>query len=163
MAVVVKRLVGNVKLNFVVEFFTKTFEKLTTNELYQMLKLRSEVFVVEQDCVYQDVDDKDQKALHVLGMIEGKLIAYSRVFDKGIYFNEASIGRVVVKQEYRKYSYGHVLIEKSIAAVENNFQQQTIKISAQAYLEKFYQKHGFITQGNSYLEDGIPHLAMYRN
>ena len=96
------------------QVFTKTFSELTTTELYGILQLRSEVFVVEQDCVYQDVDDKDQKALHVFGLKNGKIIAYTRIFKPGDYFSKASIGRVVVKKNERKYKYGHVILKASI-------------------------------------------------
>lgn len=87
------------------EIEIKTFEELTTNQLYEILQLRSEVFVVEQDCVYQDVDGKDERALHILGIEEGKLVAYARCFERGDYFDEASIGRVLVRENYRKLGY----------------------------------------------------------
>ncbi|WP_317133625.1 GNAT family N-acetyltransferase [Flavicella sediminum] len=146
-----------------IEFFTKTFSELTTDELYELLQVRSEVFVIEQECVYQDIDSKDKNALHVLGILNHEIVAYARIFDKGHYFEEASIGRVVVKKEHRKDTYGHLLMAYAIEAVEKYFEQQPIKISAQAHLEKFYNTHGFVTKGASYLEDGIPHLAMYRD
>ncbi len=92
----------------------KTFNELSLNELYQILQLRSEVFVVEQDCVYQDIDGKDDKALHIIGDINGEIVAYTRCFDKGFYFEEAAIGRVVVKQEQRKYAYGHQITHNNI-------------------------------------------------
>lgn len=143
-------------MNFVV----KTFSELTTSELYGILQLRSEVFVVEQDCVYQDLDGKDQKALHVIGTKEGKIIAYTRLFDSGQYFDTSSIGRVVVDQSQRKFGYGHDLIKASIKAVNNYYNTQEITISAQTYLLKFYISHGFETIGEEYLEDGIPHIKM---
>lgn len=138
----------------------KAFKDLTTSELYQVLRLRSEVFVVEQVCVYQDIDSKDEKALHVLGWKENTIIAYSRIFKPGDYFDMASIGRVVVKKSERRYGYGHDIMKASIEAVENVFNETGIKISAQKYLEKFYQSHGFNKQGEEYLEDGIPHICM---
>jgi ElaA protein len=138
----------------------KTFSELTTDELYNLLQLRSEVFVVEQDCVYQDIDDKDQQALHVLGMKNGKLAAYTRCFAPGIYFPEAAIGRVVVKASERKFGYGHTIMNASIAAIKKRFETECIKLSAQTYLIKFYNAHGFKTTGEEYLEDGIPHIAM---
>ena len=95
----------------------KKFQELTTSELYEILQLRSEVFVVEQDCVYQDIDGKDQNALHVIGIKEGKIIAYTRLFNSGEYFDTPSIGRVVVKESERKYGYGHDLIKASIKAI----------------------------------------------
>lgn len=141
----------------------KRFQELTTSELYELLQLRSEVFVVEQDCVYQDIDGKDQKALHVIGIKEGKIIAYTRLFNSGEYFDTPSIGRVVVKESERKYGYGHDLIKASIKAIVDNYNETTITISAQTYLQKFYESHGFKQVGEGYLEDGIPHIRMVRN
>ncbi|MBC9795884.1 GNAT family N-acetyltransferase [Sinomicrobium weinanense] len=143
--------------------FIKTFDELTTGELYDMLQLRSEVFVVEQDCVYQDIDGKDRKALHLIGKKQGKVVAYTRLFPGGGYFDEASIGRVVVKEEERKYGYGHDIIKASIAAIGDHFKEYRIKISAQKYLIRFYEKHGFVQVGEEYLEDGIPHIGMIRD
>ncbi len=144
-------------------FFIKEFKELTTSELYEILQLRSEVFVVEQDCVYQDLDGKDQKALHVIGIKEGEIIAYTRLFNSGQYFDTPSIGRVVVKDTERKYGYGHHLIKTSIQAIVDNYSESKITISAQTYLKKFYESHGFIKVGEEYLEDGIPHIKMIRN
>ena len=140
----------------------KTFSELNTDELYDILQLRSEVFVVEQDCVYQDIDGKDQKALHVIGIKEGKIIAYTRCFDAGDYFEKASIGRVVVEASQRKFKYGHDIMKASIEAIKNNYQTESIKVSAQVYLTKFYNSHGFYQVGEGYLEDGIPHIAMVK-
>jgi len=143
-------------------FSIKSFDELSTTELYKILRLRAAVFVVEQDCVYQDVDDKDQKALHVIGVKNNEVIAYTRIFDAGDYFDFPSIGRVVVAQNQRKYGYGHLIIKESILAIQNRFGSVSIKISAQTYLEKFYNSHGFNQVGEEYLEDGIPHIAMIR-
>ena len=145
------------------EFKVKSFSELTTDELYKILQLRSEVFVVEQDCVYQDLDFKDQKALHVIGIKNDTIIAYTRIFKPGDYFKEASIGRVVVDQKERKFGYGHDLMKASIKATQEKFNTQEITISAQVYLKKFYESHGFIKSGEEYLEDGIPHIEMIRN
>ncbi len=142
------------------EFKVKTFKELTTSELYEILQLRSEVFVVEQDCVYQDIDFKDQKALHVIGTKEGKIIAYTRLFNSGEYFDTPSIGRVVVKDTERKFGYGHDLIKVSIQAIVDNYNETKITISAQTYLQRFYESHGFKQIGEGYLEDGIPHIKM---
>jgi ElaA protein len=144
------------------EFLVKKFDDLSINELYTILQLRSEVFVVEQDCVYQDLDFKDQKAVHVFGFKNDKIIAYTRIFKPGDYFKEASIGRVVVKDTERKYGYGHDLMKASINAITTNFNTLEITISAQVYLKKFYETHGFIKVGEEYLEDGIPHIEMIR-
>ncbi len=145
------------------EFQIKKFTDLSVTELYQILQLRSEVFVVEQDCVYQDIDFKDQKALHILGFKNDKIISYTRIFKPGDYFENASIGRVVVKESERKYGYGHELMKVSIDAVKTEYHQEKITISAQLYLKKFYESHGFIQIRDSYLEDGIPHIRMDRN
>ncbi|MFD2542939.1 GNAT family N-acetyltransferase [Lacinutrix gracilariae] len=142
---------------------TKTFNELTTQELYSILQLRSEVFVVEQDCVYQDIDGKDQKALHVIGIKDEKIIAYTRIFKPGLYFDEASIGRVIVAANQRKHKYGYTIMEASIAAIKEFYGEETIKISAQCYLKKFYNTLGFKEIGEAYLEDGIPHIGMLKN
>ena len=141
----------------------KTFEQLSLKELYFILQLRSEVFVVEQDCVYQDIDAKDQYALHIIGKKDTKIIAYTRVFKGGDYFKEASIGRVVVSLKDRHLNYGQQIMEASIVAIKNNYDTSEIKISAQEYLENFYNNLGFKTIGDPYLEDGISHIAMLKN
>jgi ElaA protein len=145
------------------EFIVKKFNEFTIDELYAVLQLRSEVFVVEQDCVYQDIDYKDQKAFHVLGIKNNTIVAYARVFDAGDYFTLPSIGRIVVKKEERKYKYGHQLVQSAITYIEENFTTTDILISAQKYLIKFYNSHGFIQQGEEYLEDGIPHVKMLKS
>lgn len=144
------------------DILIKTFEELSLHELYELLQLRAEVFVVEQDCVYQDIDGKDEKALHVLGYDDGKLVAYTRIFPPGVYFKEAAIGRVVVRNSSRKNKFGHDIIRASINVIEETFNTNTIKLSAQTYLTKFYESHGFKQIGEGYLEDGIPHIAMIR-
>ena len=145
-----------------ISFRVKTFSELTIDELHDHLLLRSEVFVVEQDCVYQDVDGKDKKAIHVLGYKDNNLIAYTRVFKAGDYFEEASFGRVVVKESERAYGYGHDLIKETIRVINNQLGEETIRISAQTYLKRFYESHGFSQTGDEYLEDGIPHINMLR-
>ena len=144
-------------------FKIKEFNQLNTKELYAILQLRSKVFVVEQNCVYQDIDNKDQKALHILGYQEKNLIAYARIFKPNDYFKLASIGRVVVAQKYRKHQYGYALMEAAIKAIQDYFKETNIAISAQEYLQKFYGNLGFIKEGKSYLEDGIPHIYMVKN
>ena len=142
----------------------KSFNQLTTKELYDLLQLRSEVFVVEQDCVYQDIDGKDQNALHVLGIKDNKIVAYTRLFKPGDYFNLASIGRVVVKENQRMHKYGYDIMEASIKAINTNYNTTDIKISAQCYLKRFYNNLNFFEVGEQYLEDDIPHIAMlYKN
>lgn len=141
----------------------KTFADLSTTELYKLLQLRSEVFVVEQECVYQDLDYKDQKAIHVLGYLCEELVAYTRVFKPDDYFKLSSIGRVVVKKKYRKSNYGYDIMRASINTIKQNFNENKIKISAQVYLKDFYNNLGFNEEGNIYLEDGIPHTVMIKN
>jgi ElaA protein len=141
----------------------KPFNELSTTELYKILQLRSEVFVVEQNCVYQDIDYKDQKAVHVLGYYEGVLAAYSRLFKPNEYFADSSIGRVIVKASHRDKKFGHDLMRVSIAAIKDLFNETNITISAQLYLQKFYEGHGFVTVGESYLEDDIPHIEMRKS
>ncbi len=143
-----------------IEFKIKPFEALSTVELYEIVKLRIEVFVVEQNCVYQDIDGKDQKAIHVLGYYNGELAAYCRIFDAGYYFDEASIGRVIVSPKYRDMKFGHDLMKVAIEAVESSFNKKQITISAQMYLQKFYESHGFVKTSEMYLEDDIPHIQM---
>ena len=146
-----------------ISFKIKRFNELSTSELYSLLQLRSEVFVAEQNCVYQDVDGKDNKAIHVLGYFDTELAAYSRLFDKGIYFEEASIGRVVVSPKHRDKKLGHDLMQVSIAAVNEHFKEHNITISAQEYLKKFYESHGFVQTSEMYLEDDIPHIQMKKS
>ena len=140
----------------------KKFNELSIQELYSLLKLRSEIFVVEQDCVYQDLDGKDAKALHVIGINNNEVVAYTRIFKPGDYFDIASIGRVAVHKDYRKFGYGKDIMQASINAVNEKFKEQQIKISAQTYLDKFYTELGFKAIGEGYLEDGIPHIQMVK-
>ncbi|UAB81955.1 GNAT family N-acetyltransferase [Marixanthomonas sp. SCSIO 43207] len=142
------------------EITIKKFEDLSIYELYDILQLRSEVFVVEQDCVYQDIDGKDANALHIIGKKDGKIIAYTRCFAPGYYFDEAAIGRVVVAKDQRSFKYGHDIMDASKKAIKKYYHTENIKLSAQQYLIKFYQSHGFQPIGEGYLEDGIPHIAM---
>jgi len=143
-------------------FKIKCFNELSVQELYQILQLRSEVFVVEQNCVYQDIDGKDEKALHVLGYYEEVLVAYSRLFAPGLYFENASIGRVIVKEVFRDKKFGHDLMKISIETIKQIFDTHFITISAQQYLKNFYESHGFVQTSQMYLEDDIPHIEMKR-
>ncbi|MCJ7466726.1 MAG: GNAT family N-acetyltransferase [Maribacter sp.] len=140
----------------------KKFPELSVDELYAILKLRSAIFGVEQNCVYQDLDDRDQRALHVLGKKENQIVAYTRIFKSGDYFEEASIGRVVVKIDQRKFGYGKQIMDASIRAILEKFNEKVIHLSAQAYLKKFYNELGFEQVGMPYLEDGIPHIGMVK-
>lgn len=142
------------------KFEIKRFKELSVEELYQILHLRSEVFIVEQNCVYQDIDNKDQKAIHVLGYYGSELVAYSRLFDAGDYFDESSIGRVVVSPKFRDRKWGHDLIKVCKETIQKEFNTTTITISAQQYLQKFYESHDFVQTSEMYLEDDIPHIQM---
>ena len=146
-----------------VVFKCEPFNNLNIDELHNILALRSEVFVVEQNCVYQDLDFKDQKALHIIGVKNNSIVAYTRIFAPGIYFPKASIGRVVVKESERKYGYGYELMNTSIEAVATFYKVTEITISAQEYLARFYSDLGFKQIGDGYLEDGIPHIEMLRS
>ena len=142
------------------EWKIKRFQELSTAELYDLLQLRSEVFVVEQNCVYQDIDGKDRKALHLIGEYDSKIVAYARLFKAGDYFDEASIGRVVVGANCRDKKWGHELMTQAIRAVKAYFDTMKITISAQLYLQKFYESHGFLVTSETYLEDDSPHIQM---
>lgn len=142
----------------------KNFDSLTREELYELLLLRSEIFVVEQNCAFQDIDDKDFCALHLFLKDEKnkKIIAYARLFQPGDYFFHASIGRVAVKLEHRREGLGHILMKKAIEAIDKNFHTKPIKIGAQLYLKEFYETHDFKQIDEEYIEDGIPHIHMLR-
>lgn len=140
----------------------KNFDELSTKELYGLLQLRSEIFVVEQDCAYQDLDGKDQKALHIIGTKNNTIVAYARIFKAGDYLAQACIGRVVVKNGERKHGYGIAIMKASIKAVEEQFGESSIALSAQTYLKRFYNSLGFQEKGGEYLEDGIPHVIMIK-
>jgi len=138
----------------------KQFKDLSIYELYALLQLRSEIFVVEQDCVYQDLDGKDQFAWHVLAYKNGDLAAYTRIFEPGDYFKEASIGRVVVAKNLRGSGLGHQIMTQSLAFIKDSLKTEIIRISAQTYLKRFYNNLNFFEDGEGYLEDGIPHINM---
>ncbi len=138
------------------------FEELTPQQLYDILRLRSEVFVVEQHCIFLDMDNKDKIAMHLMIYDEDELVAYSRLYDKGQYYDETSIGRVVVNPKHRTKKLGHLLMKESIEAIEFLFKHNQIRIGAQCYLLNFYQSHGFVVCGDVYLEDGIEHVEMIR-
>lgn len=140
----------------------KKFKDLSTQKLYQLLQLRSEVFVVEQACIYQDVDGKDQKALHVLGTKNNELVAYTRIFAPGDYYEEPSIGRVVVAPSARANGTGRLIMNASLQTIQEHFNTSKVRLSAQTYLQKFYTSLGFEQIGEGYLEDGIPHIEMFR-
>jgi len=138
----------------------KPFNELNLQELYALLRMRSEIFVVEQQCVYLDLDGKDTEALHVLGWKGSELCGYCRVFRPGDYYKEASIGRVAVSTQFRGKGYGAQLMEFTIQAIQKEMGACPIAISAQAYLQRFYEELGFQPEGELYKEDGIPHIRM---
>jgi ElaA protein len=139
----------------------KTFRSLTAAELYEALRLRAEVFVVEQNCVYQDCDGHDPHCRHLFGWKEGKLAAYLRIVPPGRKYEETSLGRVVTGLGFRGQRLGHGLVEEALRLLDAEG-AGAVRISAQAYLEKFYAGFGFVAQGEGYLEDGIPHIEMLR-
>lgn len=138
------------------------FSELDIQSLYDMLQLRAEVFVVEQDCPYQDLDGKDAQSYHVCGYDENELAAYARIVEKGVSYSEISIGRVVVSPKHRGIRLGEQLMVESIHFIESSLDAQPIRISAQSHLRKFYNDLGFEFTGKEYLEDGIPHIEMLR-
>ena len=140
----------------------KYFHQLTTQELYNILQLRSEVFVVEQNCIYQDIDGKDQKAVHIFIKENKDVLAYSRIFDEREYFENPSIGRVVVKKEKRGIELGKKIMVEGAKYIKETFTNKKIEISAQKYLKDFYSELGYEFTGNEYLEDGIPHIRMIK-
>ncbi|MBO3838683.1 GNAT family N-acetyltransferase [Streptococcus suis] len=138
----------------------KAFDQLSLQELYGILTLRVDVFVVEQACPYPEVDDKDPNCLHLLGTDEGELVAYLRILPAGLSYDEVSIGRVVIKSSHRGKGLGRPMMEQAIHFITNEWKERQIKIGAQAHLEKFYSSLGFEPVSEVYLEDGIPHLDM---
>ena len=143
------------------QFYCIPFYSLNLEQLYDIMRLRQQVFVVEQDCPYLDADGIDQDSLHVMGYQNEELVAYTRLVPKGIsYDNYASIGRVITTQAIRGKGIGKELMEVSIQQLFQHFGKQTIKISAQSYLLRFYEDLGFHSTGKEYLEDNIPHTAM---
>ena len=139
----------------------KSFSELDIQELYQILRLRSEVFVVEQDCVYQDLDNKDQNAIHLYLKENDEIVAYTRIFKAGHYYENPCIGRVVVSKKNRGKDLGKKIMIDSIEYIKQNINGEKIELSAQKYLDKFYKDLGFYSKGEQYLEDGIPHQRMF--
>lgn len=137
------------------------YSDLSLDDFHDILSLRVEVFVVEQDCVYQEVDGKDKASFHLIGKDEdNNILAYSRILPGGISYDEPSIGRVVVSKRSRNKGLGRVMMNECLNFMYKEFPGQSIRISAQTYLKKFYEEIGFQDTGKSYLEDGIPHLEM---
>lgn len=145
-----------------IDWKIKAFRELSNTELYALLRLRSEVFVVEQNCAYLDMDNSDQQALHVMGFTADGLAAYTRLFAPGIKFDMASIGRVVTAPFARNKGIGRILMQFSISTLETQWGKIPVKIGAQLYLQRFYESLGFIKSSEMYLEDQIPHIEMIR-
>lgn len=144
------------------QWILKPFEELTPYQVYAILQLRNEVFVVEQNCVFQDADDRDQLAYHLMGFKDNKLMAYTRLLPSGAVYAEASIGRVVTSPLARGSGAGKELMQQSIKTLYHLFGNVPIKIGAQLYLKSFYQSLGFEQISDVYLEDGIEHIYMLK-
>lgn len=138
----------------------KKFSELENNELYKILQLRCEVFVVEQNCAYNDVDNKDQDAYHLLLEDNKNIVAGLRILKKGVSYDQISIGRVVVSKTHRGLGIAKEMMLRAIEFIENDLNEKEIKISAQAYLIDFYKSIGFVEVSQVYLEDDIPHIDM---
>ena len=146
------------------QWILKKFHDLTVDEFHDILQLRINIFVVEQNCPYPELDDRDKIAFHFFGINkENKIIAYTRIFKPGDYYEEAAFGRVVVHQDYRNQKIGFQLVEQTIIEIHKLFGNTNIKIGAQTYLNNFYQSFGFHQVGDDYIEDGIPHIHMLIN
>ncbi|MDG1476662.1 MAG: GNAT family N-acetyltransferase [Vicingaceae bacterium] len=143
---------------------TKAFKNLTVDEYFELLHLRTAVFVVEQDCPYQEVDEKDRESFHLVGKTEkGEVIAVTRILPKGVSYNEISVGRVALKKEFRGRGIADTLMLETFKFIKREFGTESIRISAQKYLLNYYSKHGFKQVGEAYLEDDIPHIEMLKN
>ncbi|OIJ15633.1 GNAT family N-acetyltransferase [Anaerobacillus arseniciselenatis] len=141
----------------------KTFEELTNEQLYNIIKERLNIFVVEQDCPYPELDDIDQHCFHLFTEEEGEIKAYCRILEAGLKYEEASIGRVIVKEKYRRNGLATELLNNAIDFTKNGLNETKIKIQAQDYLKEFYGSFGFQPVSEVYLEDGIPHVDMILN
>jgi len=141
------------------ETSVKTFEELTTEELYEILKLRVDVFVVEQECPYEELDGKDMDAYHVIMRDDQGIQAYTRVLQPGVSFKEAAIGRVIARK--RRCGLGTAVMEESIRVVRDRMDSPGIRIEAQVYARKFYEQFGFEQSSEEFLDVGIPHIEMY--
>lgn len=143
-----------------IHWIIKRFAELTPDELYAIIRLRNEVFVVEQNCVFQDADDHDQISHHICGWQEGKLAAYARILPPGEMYAQPSIGRVVAASFVRKQKIGKELMQNAISFTHKTYVEMDITIGAQLYLRSFYESLGFIKTSDIYLEDGIEHIKM---
>lgn len=140
----------------------KSFNKLTSRELYEIIRLRLEVFVVEQDAPYQDCDRKDYESFHLFGTLKGEIVAYCRLIPAGINYKEPCLGRVVTSPKVRREGYGRVAVFMGLEAMKTQFGTSECRISAQLYLKEFYESFGFEKVSDMYLEDGLPHIEMLK-
>ncbi|MGL6106922.1 GNAT family N-acetyltransferase [Romboutsia sp.] len=141
----------------------KKFKELELEEIYKILELRNEVFVVEQECAYQDCDGKDENSYHLFSEDNGKVVAYLRILEKGVSYDEIAIGRVCIRRDYRGKGISREMMLKAIEFIENSLNENEIKIQAQSYLLDFYKSLGFEAISDEYLEDNIPHIDMLYN
>jgi len=148
-----------------IQWEVMTFQQLTVQQLYDVLQLRVNVFVVEQQCAYRELDEYDRhpETRHVYGRNEGgQLIAYARILSPGLRYPEVNLGRFVVRADSRKQGIGHQLLQAALQKISRFWAQTPIRISAQEYLQAFYAQYGFIRVSEMYLEDGIPHVEMVK-
>lgn len=142
------------------KFKAKKFSSLSVDELYDLLRLRQEIFVVEQTCIYLDTDGVDKRCLHLLGLVKGKIVGYARIIPAGETYKTPSIGRVVIDEKHRGKKYAHLLMEEAIKLAKKEYKAKKITISAQVYLKEFYGSLGFKPVGDVYLDCDLPHLKM---
>ncbi|MBL7883770.1 MAG: GNAT family N-acetyltransferase [Bacteroidia bacterium] len=143
-----------------IQWQLKSFDELSAKEVYEIIRLRIAIFVVEQNCPYQDADRKDQKAFHLMGFLNNELVAYARILPPGVSYPDVSIGRVVSSSDVRGKGVGKLLMKQALDEIKIKFEKTSIRISAQSYLIKFYSSFGFKSVGEEYLEDNIPHQEM---
>ncbi len=149
-----------------IQWNIKTFQELESDQLYDLLKLRVEVFVVEQQCTYRELDEYDRhpETRHISGRSEGgELIAYARILPPGLCHPEVNLGRFVVKADFRKQGIGHQLLQKALQEIGGWWPVMPIRMAAQSHLHRFYAQYGFIQVSDGYLEDGIPHVDMVKD
>lgn len=146
-----------------ITWICKPYSELTVDEFHDALQLRIDVFVVEQNCPYSDLDGKDKKSMHFIGKNEqGETVAYARLLPAGVSYKEVSIGRVVTATRYRHFKLGHALLKEALQFIDTHWGNVPVRISAQSHLQPFYTQHGFVTVSKEYLEDNIPHVQMWR-
>ena len=144
------------------KFITKLFDQLSLDELYEIIKLREQVFVVEQNCPYLECDGYDKKAVHLYAAIGAAIAAYTRILPPGLHYQEVSFGRVLVNEKYRRKGFAEKLLKECLNCIEEKYPKTNIKISAQTYLVEFYRRFGFEIISDEYLEDNIPHVNMLK-